>query len=118
MSGRPSQLISGDDVAIIVAAAATRRGADRDLPVTTLTSSASSASFVTSVVPACDTALSPSALTLTRDRLPLRFTSGVPSCQGSSIIQQFDSPSQARHFSALCPPPSVKDAARATLPCP
>jgi hypothetical protein len=51
-----------------------------------------------SVDPACDTTPFPSALTLTLLRLPLRFTSGVPSCPGLSIIQQFDFPVQARHF--------------------
>jgi len=67
-------------------------------PVTAPTSPVSVASSRSSADPACDTTPFPSALTLTLRRLPLRFTSGVPSCLGLSIIQQFDFPAQARHF--------------------
>jgi len=35
---------------------------------------------------------------LTLRCLPLRFTQEVRPCQEFSIIQQFDFPSQARHF--------------------
>ena len=47
---------------------------------------------------ACDATPRPSALTLTLRRLPLRFILEVPSCQGLSILQQFDFPLQTRHL--------------------
>jgi hypothetical protein len=68
------------------------------------------ASSRSSALPAGDTTPLPSALTLTRP-LPLRFTQGVPSCEGLSIIQRFDSASQAGHFFVSqhrVDPPGVK----------
>jgi hypothetical protein len=72
-------------------------------PVTAPASPVSVANSRSRAHPACDTTPFPSALTLTLCRLPLRFTSGVPSCAGMSIIQQFVFPLQQGTSSYLRP---------------